>query len=393
MCVRTLNLEISENTHERQDLIAIGTGIVQGEDLPARGCIYVFEIITVVPEPSRPETDRKLKLIAKEEVKGPVTTVSDIGTQGFLLAAQGQKCMVRGLKEDGSLLPVAFMDMQCYVSVARELKGTGMCVMGDALKGVWFTGYSVRLSKLFAFPDGFTKLETLQEEPYQMRLFGKYINELEVIAADFLPDGKQLYFVVTDAECNIHILQFDPERTSFGELEIRVLVLINSTDPKSLSGQRLLHRSIFHSGHFTSSLNLVPRTATSSELMAATMSEGMDTDTVIPQSPPYQMLMTTQSGCLALITPLNEQVYRRLQVLQTQLANTLEHACGLNPRAYRGVESDGMGGRGMLDGGLLRRWTELGSQRKAEVAGRVGVANWVVRGDLDMIGGGGLGYL
>lgn len=45
-----------------------------------------------------------------------------------------------------------------------------------------------------------------------MRLFGKYIQDLEVIAADFLPDGKQLYIVVADAECNIHILQFDPER-------------------------------------------------------------------------------------------------------------------------------------------------------------------------------------
>lgn len=143
MCIRTLNLEISENTHERQDLVAVGTAIVQGEDLPARGCIYVFEIITVVPESGRPETDLKLKLIAKEEVKGVVTALSEIGTQGFLLAAQGQKCMVRGLKEDGSLLPVAFMDMQCYVSVARELKGTGLCVMGDAAKGVWFTGYSV----------------------------------------------------------------------------------------------------------------------------------------------------------------------------------------------------------------------------------------------------------
>lgn len=45
-----------------------------------------------------------------------------------------------------------------------------------------------------------------------MRLFGKYIRNLEVMAADFLPDGKQLYIVVADSECNIHILQFDPER-------------------------------------------------------------------------------------------------------------------------------------------------------------------------------------
>lgn len=123
------------------------------------------------------------------------------------------------------------------------------------------------------------------------------------------------------------------------------------------------------------------------------MTDEVDTDIFIPQPPPYQILITTQSGSLALITPLNEQVYRRLQMLQTQLSNTLEHACGLNPRAYRAVESDGMGGRGMLDGSLLRRWMELGSQRRAEVAGRVGVADWVVRGDLDMIGGSGLGYL
>lgn len=51
--------------------------------------------------------------------------------------------MVRGLKEDGSLLPVAFMDMQCYVNVVKELRGTGMCILSDAIKGTWFAGYSV----------------------------------------------------------------------------------------------------------------------------------------------------------------------------------------------------------------------------------------------------------
>ena len=103
-------------------------------------------MIDVVPEPDRPETGRALKLIAKEEVKGAVTALSGIGTQGFLLVAQGQKCMVRGLKEDGTLLPVAFMDMRCYVSVAKELHETGLCLMADAVKGVWFTGYTVRFS-------------------------------------------------------------------------------------------------------------------------------------------------------------------------------------------------------------------------------------------------------
>lgn len=141
--IKTLSLEVSEISHERQDLVAVGTSFIRGEDLPSSGHVYVFSVIDVVPEPDRPETGLALKLIAKEEVKGAVTALSGIGTQGFLLVAQGQKCMVRGLKEDGTLLPVAFMDMQCYVSVAKELPGTGMCLMADAVKGVWFTGYMV----------------------------------------------------------------------------------------------------------------------------------------------------------------------------------------------------------------------------------------------------------
>jgi cleavage and polyadenylation specificity factor subunit 1 len=143
MAVKNLSLEVSEITHEHKDMVVVGTAIVRGEDIATKGCVYVFEVVNAVPDPDVPEKNRKLKLFAKEVVKGPVTAVSSIGGQGFLIAAQGQKCMVRGLKEDGSLLPVAFMDMQCYVSVVKELKATGLCIMGDALKGLWFTGYSV----------------------------------------------------------------------------------------------------------------------------------------------------------------------------------------------------------------------------------------------------------
>ena len=143
-----LNLEVSEITHERKNLIAVGTALMHGEDLPSKGNIYIFEVIIVVPEPERPDINQKLKLIVKEEVKGAVTSLSEVGSQGFLIAAQGQKCMVRGLKEDSTLLPVAFMDMQCYVSVVKELSGTGMLLLGDAAKGLWFVGYTVRMIRM-----------------------------------------------------------------------------------------------------------------------------------------------------------------------------------------------------------------------------------------------------
>ncbi|EAQ93478.1 hypothetical protein CHGG_01713 [Chaetomium globosum CBS 148.51] len=221
LCVATLSLEVSEFTNERKQLIAVGTALIKGEDLPTRGRVYVYDITEVIPEPGRPETSKKLKLIAKEEIpRGAVTALSEIGTQGLMLVAQGQKCMVRGLKEDGTLLPVAFMDMNCYVTNAKELPGTGLCLLADAFKGVWFTGYT--------------------EEPYKMMLFGKSSTKLEVLNADFLPDGKDLFIVACDADGNIHILEFDPEH------------------PKSLQGHLLLHRTTFNTGanHPTKSLLL-----------------------------------------------------------------------------------------------------------------------------------------
>ncbi|ODH13612.1 hypothetical protein ACO22_07085 [Paracoccidioides brasiliensis] len=351
MCVKCLNLEASEITHERKEMIAVGTALTRGEDIAARGCIYVFEVIKVVPEVDRPETNRKLKLIAKEEVKGAITSLSGIGGQGFLIAAQGQKCIVRGLKEDGSLLPVAFMDMQCYVSVLKELKGTGMCIMGDALKGLWFAGYS--------------------EEPYKLSLFSKDDGSLQVMAADFLPDGKRLFIMVADDDCNIHVLQYDPE------------------DPGSAKGDRLLHRSTFHTGQFASTLTLLPRTSVLSQGPEAE-ANAMDLDS---SGPLHQVLVTSETGSIALITPVSEMAYRRLSALQSQMINTLEHPCGLNPRAFRAVESDGIGGRGMVDGDLVQKWLDLGTQRKAEIASRVGADVWEIRADLEAIGKAGLGYM
>jgi len=84
-----LHLEVSEQTKLRKELLAVGTGIMTGEDHAARGAIYVFEVIEVVPEPGKPETNRKFKLLVREEVKGTVSAIC--GVNGFLLAAQGQK--------------------------------------------------------------------------------------------------------------------------------------------------------------------------------------------------------------------------------------------------------------------------------------------------------------
>ncbi|KAF7548008.1 hypothetical protein G7Z17_g7352 [Cylindrodendrum hubeiense] len=172
-CMKTLYLEVSEETKERRMLLAVGTALSKGEDLPIRGRVHVFDIVTDIP-------------------RGGVTALSEIGSQGLMLVAQGQKCMVRGLKEDGSLLPVAFLDMSCHVATARELPKTGLVLMADAFKGVWFAGYT--------------------EEPYTFKILGKSNGRLPLIVADFLPDGDDLAIVAADADGDLHILDFNPDR-------------------------------------------------------------------------------------------------------------------------------------------------------------------------------------
>ena len=178
--------------HSRTELICLGTTIPPAPLSPATGTVTILNVIPCVPFPDRPSTDRKLRLITREEVKGAVTALSSIGSQGFLVVGQGQKILVRGLKEDGRLMPVAFMDVGCHVTSLRNLPGTGLTLMGDAVRGVGVVGY--------------------MEEPYKLVLFGKSASKVEATAVEFLPDGSSLFIIVADAEGNLHTLQFDPER-------------------------------------------------------------------------------------------------------------------------------------------------------------------------------------
>jgi cleavage and polyadenylation specificity factor subunit 1 len=109
--------------------------------------------------------------------------------------------------------------------------------------------------------------------------------------------------------------------------------------------------------------------------------------------PIHQILLTSQSGTLALITPLSESSYRKLSGLANFLASTLESACGLNPRAFRAIENEmggGGGARGILDGNLLMRWGELGEQKRREGLAKVGAEEWIFRAEREVLGGRGV---
>lgn len=194
------------------------------------------------------------------------------------------------------------------------------------------------------------------------------------MAAEFLPDGKNLYLIAADGDGDLHVMQFDPE------------------SPESERGTKLLHRSTFSSGCFVSCMTLLPRSAD-----AATIGEpapaGSSYSDDLPSTASQQILVTSQEGSIGLITPLPEQSYRRLLALQNILTANLEHPCGLNPRAYRAVETDGVGGAAIIDGNLVQRWLETDSFHQSSMADKVGSTVWEVREDLNEITGNSLLYL
>jgi cleavage and polyadenylation specificity factor subunit 1 len=204
---------------------------------------------------------------------------------------------------------------------------------------------------------------------------------MEVLSAEFLPFDGGLFLLVWDANEDLHVLQYDPE------------------NPVTNGGMRLIHRSTFHTGHFPTASMLVPSTLAPFTEQARDLPEhdGEETKQEQTNSPLYHVITTSLTGSIGLITPLDESTYRRLSALQGQLTSVLEHPAGLNPKAYRaGSGAEGtelLGAKGVVDGGLVRRIAELGVARRAEVLGRAGGDVWGLRSDLEVCGGGGLGFL
>jgi cleavage and polyadenylation specificity factor subunit 1 len=240
--------------------------------------------------------------------------------------------------------------------------------------------------------DNFSDLTYKQEEPYKMMLFGRSKNNLEVLAGEFLPFEKQLHIVMADADMNLQVLQYDPD-SAFSVLPHPYIIYTNShLDPKSMAGLRLLHRSTFHTGHFPVATTLV-QSAIHMPTSTEFPSEITPAEDSSSTTPLHQIFLATQSGTLALLTPLTESSYRRLSGLATYLSNTLESACGLNPKAWRAVEGEmgsGVGTRGVLDGGLLMRWGELGVQKQREGLGKVGGEESVFWGEREVLAGWGV---
>ncbi|KAF9438833.1 Cleavage and polyadenylation specificity factor subunit 1 [Entomortierella beljakovae] len=329
--METVSLESSQDASGRKKFIAVGTSYIKGEDSAMRGAIYIFDIIDVVPEPNNPQTDHKLKLLHSEEAKGAVTAMA--GLCGYLLTCVGAKVFVQSFEDNETLTGVAFLDVQIYVTSVKVVKNTVM--LADAYKSVWFAGF--------------------QDLPAKLVLLGKDYNPMESVNVSYIIENQTLNMVIADSEKNVRLFQYDPFNV------------------QSFSGQKLLCRGDYHIGSQIEATISVPK------IVLSGSEEGIS----------HLTICGTLDGSLTVITPIPEKTSKRLHLLGSQIVNGVQHPAGLNPRAFRLLQSkDRLSSnptKGILDGDLLFEFITLPVNRQKEITKQIGTGVDRVMDDLAAI--------
>ncbi|KAI8825062.1 CPSF A subunit region-domain-containing protein [Fimicolochytrium jonesii] len=352
LALHALELESKQTASGRKLFLAIGTGVVRGEDLSARGRILIYDIIDVVPDMANPHANHRLKKLFINEEKSPVTAICNVG--GYLLAAIGTKVIIHTFEDNESLTGVAFIDVNMYVNSVSSIKN--LILVGDILKSIWFLGF--------------------QEEPPKLALLGKDYHMLDVYGTEFLVDDTSLSFVVGDGDGNVHVMTYAPYHI------------------QSSSGQKLIRRGDFHTGqHVSKIIRLVRLSGSAKATPAAGKSASRPTKAAAKQQ---ACLSATLEGGLSVLIPVSEKLYKRLYGLYSKMVNNLQHPAGLNPRGFRQVPLKARpataatatpmtgppGPRLVLDGDLLYQFTSLSLAQQRELAKGIGSAAEKIMDDL-----------
>ncbi|KAJ2786856.1 mRNA cleavage and polyadenylation factor subunit [Coemansia interrupta] len=278
--LRVLALESTQSASGRRAVVCVGTAFVLGEDVATRGAVYVFDVVDIVPLPGRPQTNRRLKLLCREEVGGAVTALAEL--RGNLAMTVGSKVFVRSLQRAEQLVSVAFLDCQ---SCVRALAGlNAFLLVADLARGLWLAAFQ---------EEGPTRVEVLGREP---------ANSLALAHADFLALGRRMLLLAADALGALHMFAYAPY------------------DAHSAAGQRLLRRGEF---------NLHSPVAALVRLVAAAAGAAAE--------PQQVCLAATAAGAVHAVAMVPEKSFKRLRRVAARVAHAAPPLAGLNPRGFRAV--------------------------------------------------------
>ncbi|KAJ3417096.1 Cleavage and polyadenylation specificity factor subunit 1 [Chytridiales sp. JEL 0842] len=322
-----VDLQSKETASGLKLFLAVGTGVFRGEDLATRGRVLIFDIIEVVPEIDKPQTKNKFKHLCTNDEKSPVTAIGSVN--GYLLAAIGTRVIIHSFEDGESLVGVAFVDANIFVQSVSSIKN--LILIADISKSVMFAGF--------------------QEDPPQVKMFGKDYYPLQVYGSEFVVYENMAGFVVGDGEKNLHLMTYAPYNI------------------QSLRGQKLLRKGDLHVG------------STVQRIVRLRRLPNINDKTTKPLE--HFNICGTLEGGISTVVPVSEKMYKRLYALYSKMVNTLQHHAGLNPRGFRQVQqkyrplmssatTGPPGPRSILDGDLLYKYASLSVLQQRELAKGVG---------------------
>ncbi len=266
-------------TGELRPVLALGTGVLGGEDSPCLGrCILVD--IAWAPDAGVPGgVARSGSVLHARAHKSAVTAIAPLEGmhKGYLLMAVGSVLGVHAW--DGrDLRCIAFYDTPSYSVGLATVKN--FLLLGDVHKGLFFLRW--------------------KDSPTEkvLALLSKTFERLDFAAGEFLLDGNTLSLLGADTLGVLHVYAFAP-----GTKE-------------AWDGKKLLPRARFHTGRAVTRAVRLRCTGGGTVVRAGA-------------------LLTTLEGAVAAVAPMDEGAFAPLRALCNAMELALPHPAGLNPLAQR----------------------------------------------------------
>jgi len=200
------------------------------------------------------------------------------------------------------------------------------------------------------------------------------------LSTSFVPVSTSLGMVCSDDEGNIQILQCCPQKKA-----------------ESLDGQKLLCSGDFHIGSdvtvqvvhplLTLPPGVPPGLLVEADSTVVRSVNKISTRQITPNTVPFDtrlnkgsnsscVVVGTVDGGLGLLVPVDERVYRRLNLLQQLMSMVVQTPCALNPQEFRLMKTNRykvQRQKGLLDGTLLWKFPTLDAELQEEIVKALGV--------------------